>query len=89
MYKVDDPKYTDKLDEVIKTYDLSPKDVRTIEHRFGSPKEQEFNPSIFMFSKLPWESQKPLLDQMSEDEREEYLKHVSKEKRQKYLRETE
>ena len=88
----DDPKvfekYDEKLDKMVKDYDLDAKDVRKIEKNFNSPKEAEFDPSIFMFSHLPWEAQKPLLDKMKPEEREKYLSHISKSKRQKYERET-
>lgn len=90
MYNSDDSKYSDKLDSMAEKYDLDAKDVRRIEKQFASPKEQEFDPSIFMFSKLPdWETQKALLDSMDEETREKYLSHLSKQKRAKYLRETE
>lgn len=83
------PDYIDKLDQFARKYDLTPKDVRKLERTFSSPKEQAFDPSIFMFSHLPWEAQKPLLDKMTPEERENYLPHISRAKRQKYERETE
>jgi hypothetical protein len=89
LYAKDDPKYDDKLETVAKKYDMTSKDVHKMEKVFASPKEQEFDPSVYMFSKLPWEEQKPLLDKMSEAERDTYLLHISKAKRQKYQRETE
>lgn len=89
MFLKDDPGYDDKLDAVMKKYDMTDKDVRKMEKVFNSPKEAEFDPSIFMFQKLPWEIQKPLLDKMSAEERETYLPHISKQKRAKYYRETE
>jgi hypothetical protein len=89
LYTKDDPKYDTKLEEMSKTYDLDSKDIRHIEKLFNSPKEAEFDPSIWMFSKLEWAAQKPLLDQMTPEEREKYLPHISKAKRQKYQRETE
>ena len=89
MFLKDDPRYDDKLDEAVKKYDMSPKDVQKIEKLFNSPKEAEFDPSIYMFKKLPWEVQKPLLDQMTPEEKETYLPHISKSKRQKYIHETE
>jgi hypothetical protein len=89
LFAKDDPKYDDKLEEAVKKYDMTDKDVHRIEKLFNSPKEQEFDPSVYMFQKLPWEVQKPLLDQMPSEEREKYLEHVSKAKRAKYERETE
>jgi hypothetical protein len=89
MYNSDDPRYEAKLESAAKAYDMTDKDVHRIEKLFASPKEQDFDPSIYMFQKLPWEEQKPLLDQMSAAEREAYLPHISKAKRQKYERETE
>jgi hypothetical protein len=86
MLAKDDPKYDDKLEAAAKKYDLTDKDIHRLEKLFNSPKEQEFDPSVFMFQKLPWEIQKPLLDKMSPEERETYLPHISKEKRQKYER---
>lgn len=85
----DDPAYDEKLESAIKDYDLSDKDVHKLEKMFNSPKEQEFDPSIFMFSHLPWEVQKPMLDKMTPDERDNYLPHLSKQKRAKYARETD
>lgn len=89
MYNKDDPAYDEKLEAVAKKYDMDDKDIRKLEKMFSSPKEQDFDPSIWMFSKLPWEVQKPLLDKMSQEERENYLQHISKQKRRKYVRETE
>jgi hypothetical protein len=74
--------YDKLLDSMIDKYDLTPKDVRTMEKQFS--KEEDFDTQIYMFSHLPWEAQKPILDSMTEDEREEYLKHVSRDKREKY-----
>jgi hypothetical protein len=85
----DNPKYDDKLEAAIKKYDLTDKDIHKLEKLFNSPKEAEFDPSVYMFQKLPWEVQKPLLDKMTPEERETYLPHISKAKRQKYERETE
>lgn len=89
MFLKDDPKYDEKLEAAVKKYDMTDKDVHRIEKLFNSPKEAEFDPSVYMFQKLPWEIQKPLLDKMSAAERETYLPHISKSKRQKYDRETE
>lgn len=89
MFLKDDPKYDEKLDKVAAAYDLTGKDIAKIQKLFNSPKEAEFDPSVWMFSHLPWEVQKPLLDKMTEEERELYLSHVSKSKKQKYARETE
>lgn len=89
MFMKDDPKYDDKLEAAAKKYDMTDKDVHRIEKLFNSPKEAEFDPSVYMFQKLPWEIQKPLLDKMSAAERETYLPHISKSKRQKYEREIE
>lgn len=89
MFLKDDPKYDEKLEAAAKKYDMTDKDIHRIEKLFNSPKEIEFDPSIYMFQKLPWEIQKPLLDKMTPEERETYLPHISKSKRQKYDRETE
>lgn len=90
LFKSDKPedsdKYESKLDEVAKTYDLAPKEVAKMQKQFN--KDQDFNISVYMFSKLQWAQQKPLLDKMKADELEEYLKHISKQKRAKYLQET-
>jgi hypothetical protein len=88
MFAADDPKYDEKLEAAAGKYDLSDKDIHKIEKLFNSPKEAEFDPSIWMFSHLPWEAQKPLLDKMTPEERENYLPHISKGKRAKYERET-
>jgi hypothetical protein len=89
MFNSDDPKYDQKLDSMVKAYDLDDKDIHKLEKMFNSPKEQDFDPFVFQFSHLPWEVQKPLLDKMTKDEREQYLPHLSKQKRRKYERETE
>ena len=89
MYNSNDAKYDAQLDKMVQTYDMDPKDVRDLEKMFGSSKEQEFDPSIYMFSHLPWEAQKPLLDKMTPEERDNYLPHISKAKQRKYQRETE
>jgi hypothetical protein len=89
MFLKDDPKYDDKLEAAAKKYDMTDKDVNKLEKLFNSPKETEFDPSVYMFQKLPWEVQKPLLDKMTPEERETYLPHISKSKRQKYEREVE
>lgn len=89
LFTKDDPKYDEKLEATIKKYDLDDKDVHKMEKLFNSPKEQEFDPSVFMFSHLPWEIQKPLLDKMSQEERDNYLQHLSKQKKRKYERETQ
>ena len=78
------PKYEVKLDGVAVKYDLDDKDVHKLEKMFASPKEQEFDPSIYMFQHLPWEVQKPMLDKMTKEDRENYLPHISKAKRRKY-----
>lgn len=84
-----DSSYGAKLDAMAAKYDLSDRDIGHLERRFNSSKEEEFNPSVFMFSHLPWNEQKPLLDQMSQKEKDVYLEHLGKEKKRKYERETE
>ena len=79
-----DPKYDVKLDGMIARYGMDDKDVHRLEKMFSSPKEQEFDPSIYMFQHLPWEVQKPMLDKMTKEDRENYLPHISKQKRKKY-----
>ena len=86
-WNADDPKYEDYLQSMTDKYDMSPKEVRAMQKQFA--KGEDFDPSVFMFSRLQWDQQKPLLDKMSDEEREKYMKHISKEKRLKYQRETE
>jgi hypothetical protein len=88
MFMHDDPRYDDKLEGLAAKYGMDDRDIRRLQKRFSSPKEEAFDPSIFMFSKLPWEAQKPLLDRMTDKEREKYLLAISKQKRSKYERET-
>lgn len=83
----DSDKYEAKLDQVAKDYDLDSKDLARMQKQFN--KDQDFNISVYMFSKLQWAQQKPLLDKMKSEELEEYLKHISKQKRAKYLQGTE
>src|ERR1700676_4454767 len=83
----DGDKYEAKLDQMVKDYDLDPKDTAKMQKQFN--KDQDFDINVYMFSKLQWAQQKPLLDQMKPEEREEYLRHVSKQKRAKYERESE
>jgi hypothetical protein len=87
LYKKDDPKYDIKLDGVAAKYQMDDKDIRRLQRGFASPKEDDFDPSVFMFSKLPWEVQKPLIDRMSPEERETFMKGISKAKRSKWERE--
>jgi hypothetical protein len=83
-YNKGDPKYDVKLDGMIAKYGMDEKDIHRMEKMFNSPKEQNFDPSIYMFQHLPWEIQKPMLDKMKKEERENYLPHISKQKRHKY-----
>jgi hypothetical protein len=87
MYKNDDPKYIDKLDSIVGKYDLDPKEIRKMEKQFM--KDEDFDISVFQFSRLQWADQKPLLDQMNDEELQRFLPHISKDKQKKYQREVE
>jgi hypothetical protein len=85
-YESNDPSYSDKMEKAAKEFDLDQKDVRRLEKQFNSPKEINFDPSIFMFQKLPWEQKKKMLGEMKPEEREKYLPHLSKRDQQKWER---
>lgn len=70
LYEADQmEEYDVLLDKMIEDYELGPKDMLRI--RRAAIKDEE--PSVAMFKRLPWQVQKKLLDEMTEEEREAYL----------------
>lgn len=75
-YSKDDPKYDKMLDAAQEKYDLKAEDIRRLERQFR--REDAFDLSTYMFSRLEWTEQKHLLDKMSAAEREKYLPRSNK-----------
>jgi hypothetical protein len=75
-YTKDSPEYDKLMDAAQDKYDLKADDIRRLEKQFR--REDEFDPSVYQFSRLDWQHQKVLLDQMTPEEREKYLPHSSK-----------
>lgn len=87
LYKANDDKYDDKLNDMIEHYDLDPKDVHKIQKQFS--KDEDFDISVYQFSKLEYSEKKRLLNAMGPEEKEKFLGHLSKRDQAKYARETE
>jgi len=82
LYKRDDSTYEQFLESTKQKYGMDDKDIHRMEKMFG--KEETFDPSVYMFSKLEYAKQLNLLKEIKEpEERERYLAHVGKEKRRK------
>jgi hypothetical protein len=77
LYEKGGPAYDQALDQAIKTYQMTPKDVGKLEKSFR--REDNYDPSLAMFKRLDWSTQKSLLDQMTPAEREKYLPASNKE----------
>jgi hypothetical protein len=75
-YAKDDPKYDKLLDEAQDKYDLKADDIKRLEKQFR--REDEFDATTYMFSRLDWQQQRTLLDKMPPEEREKYLPHSNK-----------
>jgi len=69
--KGDTDKFVDLLDQMQDKYELTGKELRQLERKLqgGTGNDQ----LLGMFSRLTWQQQKRLLDQMTEDERAVYL----------------
>jgi hypothetical protein len=70
-----DDKYNELLDKMIETYELTGKEIKKLEGSLAS----EEDPILLMFSRLSWQQQKRILDQMTEEEREKFLPSSNKE----------
>jgi hypothetical protein len=72
-YEKDAPEYEQLLTDMIKKYDLTPKEVSKLETRVSNNDSH-----LFMFNKLTWQQQKRILDkhwhEMSDEDRENYLR---------------
>lgn len=69
QYSEGDEGFGDSLDKFMESNQITSAERRRIFKALRS----DTPPTHRMFSKLPWEVQKHILDQMSEDEREEYI----------------
>jgi hypothetical protein len=76
LFDAGGPAYDQAMDKAIETYQLTGKDVTKLEKSFG--KEDQYDPSLSMFVKLPWERQRALLDKMTPVEREKFLPKSNK-----------
>lgn len=65
----DQDKYGDLINQMQEKYQLTPKDLKRLESKLRN----DSNPILEMFSHLPWQQQKKLLDLMTDEERETYL----------------
>lgn len=74
-YESGDPSYGDKLDSMSERFDLSAKDQRRIIKSLNS----DVPPEVRMFMRLPWQQQKKVLDEATDEERDELLIHANKE----------
>lgn len=68
--KVD--KYGELLDEMMTKYDLTAEEQGRLARNIMK-RGSDYNPYLSMFERLTWQQQKRLLDEMSEEERAEYL----------------
>lgn len=69
--------FDDLLDQMTDKYDLTSKEQIKLQQTVI--RDPEYNPYATMFERLPWQQQKSLLDQMTPEEREEYLPLSNKE----------
>lgn len=65
--------YDKKFDDIVEKFDLTDKEQMKLTERIGEASESPDQAFITMFQRLPWQKQKVLLDQMSEEERAVYL----------------
>ena len=74
LYNADSPEFSKAFDDFTEKFDLSGDDVRRVTKSLSSnvPAEEK------MFQRLPWPIQKRLLDQMSDEERDEYIPKSNK-----------
>lgn len=69
-------KYDEKLDQVVDKFKLTPKEQVKLTKAIGN---KDFSEGFLnMFKSLPWQRQKLLLDQMTEEERDVYLPVANK-----------
>jgi hypothetical protein len=66
--------YQAKLREIKKEYDLKPDEV----HKLTTTTKKGQDPYVRMFTRLVWQRQKIILDQMTPEERKVYLPHSNK-----------
>lgn len=69
--------YGDLLDQMMEKYDLTSQEQGNLARNIMR-RGQDYNPYATMFERLTWQQQKRLLDEMSPDERAEYLPHSNK-----------
>ena len=74
MYDESDERFDDKLSEIEDKYKLTPLEARKLRQKV----QKESDPQITKFKGFTWQEQKRLLDQMTPDEREKFLKHSNK-----------
>jgi hypothetical protein len=70
----DQEKFGDLMDKMQSTYELTGKEVRSLEKRLQGGSD----PLTGMFARLTWQQQKRVLDGMTEDERIVYLPHANR-----------
>lgn len=70
----DTDKFSDLLEQMQEKYELTGQEIRRLQVRI----QRGSNPMLSMFSRLTWQQQKRLLDQMTDDEREVYLPKSNK-----------
>lgn len=80
MYKDDDEGFDDKLAEIQEKFQLTDKELAGIKRSI----RKDEGPSVYKFSKFSPAEQKHILNEMTDEEREKYLKHASKKVRYNY-----
>lgn len=70
--------YGDLLDKMSTKYDLTAAEQGRLARNIMK-RGVDYNPYLTMFERLTWQQQKRLLDDMSEEERSQYLPHANRE----------
>ena len=74
MYEESDDRFDDKLSEIEDKFQLTPLEARKLRTKV----QKDSDPQISKFKGFTWPEQKQLLDKMTPDEREKFLKHSNK-----------
>lgn len=71
----DEDNFSNLLDQMAEKYSLTGREMRKLQQKL----QKGADPLTGMFSRLTWQQQKRLLDQMTDEEREVYLPHANRE----------
>jgi hypothetical protein len=76
-YTRNDVGYDDLLEKAVKNYDMTGKEVATLQRRFNKEGDN-FDMPTYLFSRLPPDQQKDLYQQMTPEEKERFRPHMAR-----------